>query len=194
MKKIIKLLIPVIALIAGAVGGHFLKPDMTAAMAKMHDSTGHHDDSGHEGHDSASDKHEESGHDGGHATAEPSSHGGHGSGGAHGKESGPKIFKFSRQFFVPLLRRGDQGDIVILTIALQTTIEALSNLEARESLLRDAVNRRLFVIANTGGFDGNFTTQAKYDRLKVELLDALQRSVGDSVKAVLIEDIARQQG
>lgn len=184
MKKILKLLIPVIVLFAGAIGGHFLKPDMTGSMAATQDSAGHGDT------ETMSDGSGE----GGHATTEASSHAGHGSGAAEGGASASKWFKFSRQFFVPLLRHGEGGDIVILTLALQTTIGELSSLEARESLLRDAVNRRLFMIANMGGFDGNFTTEARYAKLKAELLDALQKSVGKSVSAVLIEDIARQQG
>ena len=46
--------------------------------------------------------------------------------------------------------------------------------------------------ANTGGFDGNFTTEPSQRVLREELLKAARAATDLQIDAVLIEDIARQ--
>ncbi|WP_258869774.1 hypothetical protein [Paracoccus thiocyanatus] len=46
--------------------------------------------------------------------------------------------------------------------------------------------------ANTGAFDGNFTSDPALQRLRKALLAAGQRAAGPDVRRVLIEDIGRQ--
>ncbi len=82
--------------------------------------------------------------------------------------------------------------MMIMTISLQTTHEELEQLAQQEHRLRDILLRQLLIIANTGGFDGNFTTEGRQRSLRKALLEALQENFGENVTGILIEDIARQ--
>ena len=70
----------------------------------------------------------------------------------------------------------------------------LGRRQVPEHRLRDALLRELLIHANTGGFDGNFTSEARLAPLREKLHKAAQASTDLTVKAVLIEDIARQAG
>ena len=59
--------------------------------------------------------------------------------------------------------------------------------------LRDALLRRLLIHANTGGFDGNFTAEARLALLRRELMDAARQVAGEAVAGILVIDIARQE-
>ncbi|MFV0382886.1 hypothetical protein [Paracoccus sp. (in: a-proteobacteria)] len=109
-----------------------------------------------------------------------------------GSDGAPGWFTFSNQFFVPMVRNGDMGALMILTLSLETTQSELGRLGQLEHRLRDALLRQLMIAANTGGFDGNFTAEGKLRPLREHLLKAARDAGGDTVKAVLIEDIARQ--
>lgn len=187
MKKILTLLLPVIALAAGTFGG-----------AILHPATGPDDTTGHE--DQAADAH---------ATPEAEDYqetepkhaaadNGHGGGdhmGDHGGDSGAAAwFTFPTQFFVPMMRNGDMGAMMILTLSIETTEGALEPMKQQEHRLRDALLRQLLILANTGGFDGNFTADARIRVLREGLLKAARAATDLPVDKVLIEDIARQAG
>lgn len=106
----------------------------------------------------------------------------------------PGYFTFPTQFFVPLIRNGDMGAIMILTLSVETAEDQLEAMKTLEHRLRDALLRQLMIHANTGGFDGNFTTEASLGRLRADLLKAAQHAITLPVRAILIEDIARQSG
>ncbi|MDN5569449.1 MAG: hypothetical protein L0G27_12010, partial [Paracoccus sp. (in: a-proteobacteria)] len=86
------------------------------------------------------------------------------------------------------------GDLMILTLTLQTDGASLEALRKKEHALRDALLRQLLIHANTGGFDGNFTADRNLVMLRQDLLKAAAGVTDLPLKAVLIEDIARQQG
>lgn len=183
LKKIMMILVPVIALVAGSLGGEMMRPGPgTDAPGETDQGTSH----------GASD-------DGEHAAAAETAHAApaasHGSGG-HGSAdpAAAAWFTFPRQFFVPLTRNGDMGALMILTLSLETTEGAMPDLEAQEHRLRDALLRQLLIAANTGGFDGNFTSEAKLRPLREDLLKAVKEATNAGISAVLIEDIARQGG
>lgn len=171
MKKILKLLIPVIALLVGGAGGHFLKPAPKVSPKGENVAAG-------EGHGEGAETAEEKGKEG--------------AGKNGGMKKNAEWFNFSNQFFIPLVRNGDSDALIIMTVSLETTAEQLEEIGRQESRLRDLLLRRLLVIANSGGFDGNFTTEGRFRKLRAELLDAMHDSVGKTaITDVLITDIAR---
>lgn len=180
LKKILMILVPVLALVAGTVGGDFLRPKTDDAAKDGHETTAEGDAAAAEGGEAGTET----------ASAEGSTQPKH----EAGSDEAPGWFSFSSQFFVPMMRNGDMGAIMVLTLSLETTQGELSNLEAMEHRLRDALLRQLLIAANTGGFDGNFTSEAKLRPLRKDLLNAVQKAGGTAIKAVLIEDIARQGG
>ena len=103
-------------------------------------------------------------------------------------------FGFANQFFVPIVRNGSTDSIMILTVSLEVGGGAHDRIAAMEARLRDALLRTLMIAANTGGFDGNFTTEARQEPLRAALLAAAQKVAGPEGRAVLIEDIARKEG
>ncbi|MDM7459252.1 MAG: hypothetical protein P3W94_007865 [Paracoccus sp. (in: a-proteobacteria)] len=103
-------------------------------------------------------------------------------------------FTFPTQFFVPLVRRGDMSAIMILTLVLETDKGQAAAIERQEHRLRDALLRQLMIHANTGGFDGNYTVDRNVQALRKDLLNAARSVTDVPIRAVLIQDLARQDG
>lgn len=100
--------------------------------------------------------------------------------------------RFGNQFFVPVIRNGDLRSLMILTLSIETNRPSLANLQMQEHKLRDALLRRLLIQANTGRFDGNFTTETYLTELRADLLAAARGASDEVIHEVLIEDITRQ--
>lgn len=109
-----------------------------------------------------------------------------------GDKSDLSWFKFPTQFFVPVMRGANLDSVMILTLTLEMAKSQQEAVYQQEHRLRDALLRALLIHANTGGFDGNFTSEAHLRRLHEALLEAAARIAGDNVHDILIEDIARQ--
>lgn len=197
MKKLVPMLIPVLALVGGVAAGEMLRPAAEGvehaaveAPAEGHGET--------EADDHASDDHaakESSDHAAPPPADDHAAAADHGGGhGGEGPVSAEGWFTFPSQFFVPLMRNGDMGAVMILTLTIETPGAELAAMEQQEHRLRDALLRELLIHANTGGFDGNFTSEARLAPLRDRLQKAAQASTDLTVKAVLIEDIARQAG
>ena len=124
----------------------------------------------------------------GHAAAEHGS-GGEGEGAA---DDGLDWYHFPDQFFVPILRNGTTTAVMVLSLTLEMPPIVRPVVESREHRLRDALLNALLVEANTGGFDGNFTSEASLSRLRAALLAAARSAADPRISNVLIEDIARQ--
>lgn len=101
-------------------------------------------------------------------------------------------FRFPQQFFVPVLHGGHLDSTMILSLSVEMPETAAEEVYAHEIKLRDALLRQLMIHANTGGFDGNFTTEAHLRKLRGELTTAAQ-TVVPRIREVLIGDIARQE-
>ena len=82
---------------------------------------------------------------------------------------------------------------MILTLSLEIPAAAEEAVFRQEHRLRDTLLRSLLIHANTGGFDGNFTAEARLALLRETLLEAARKVAGPEVGAVLIGDIARQE-
>ncbi|WP_246587939.1 flagellar basal body-associated FliL family protein [Paracoccus bogoriensis] len=106
----------------------------------------------------------------------------------------PGWFTFPTQFFVPLVRQGDMSAIMVLTLVIETDATEVGALEHQEHRLRDALLRQLMIHANTGGFDGNYTLDRNLETLREGLLKAAQSATQTPIRAVLIQDLARQSG
>lgn len=101
-------------------------------------------------------------------------------------------FSFPHQFFVPLMRGGQAAGTMILTVTLETPKSAEETIREQEPRLRDAILRALMAHANSGGFDGNFTTEFRMERLRQTLLATAREVAGNGVSDVLIQDLLRQ--
>ncbi|SEH61226.1 hypothetical protein [Paracoccus alkenifer] len=101
-------------------------------------------------------------------------------------------FKFPQQFFVPVLHGGRLDSTMILALSVEMPETATEEVYAHEIKLRDALLRQLLIHANTGGFDGNFTTEAHLKKLRGDLT-ATAQAIVPRVREVLIGDIARQE-
>ncbi|OJH45452.1 hypothetical protein [Paracoccus sp. SM22M-07] len=179
IRKLIPIALPVLALVGGAFGGDMLRapadpPTHEAAAADDHAAPADDHAPAPDDHAAASDD--------------------HGGGDDHAAAGEDGWFTFPTQFFVPLVRQGDMGDLMIITLTLQTDGASLEALRKKEHALRDALLRQLLIHANTGGFDGNFTADRNLVVLRQELAKAATGVTDLPIKAVLIEDIARQQG
>jgi flagellar FliL protein len=102
--------------------------------------------------------------------------------------------KLPNQFIVPVVEGGQITSMVILSLSLEVTQGGTDQTFQREPKLRDAFLQMLFDHANTGGFRGSFTDAANLLILRVNLLDAARKILGDLVTDVLITDIVRQDG
>ncbi|WP_306754456.1 hypothetical protein [Paracoccus actinidiae] len=188
MKKLLPLLIPVVALVGGVAAGEMLRPAPEGPGHAAEAPAGEHGEAETDAH--GSDDH----------AADPSDHAAANDyGGGHDDGHGGPVpaegwFTFPSQFFVPLMRNGDMGAVMILTLTIETPGAELAAMEQQEHRLRDALLRELLIHANTGGFDGNFTSEVRLAPLREKLHKAAQASTDLTVKAVLIEDIARQAG
>lgn len=189
LKKVLKFLLPVLALVIGLAAGAFFKPshDHVEQAASEHHETGEAESETHD------DDHTETHAD--HAAEHSADSDAHTDSDHHdsGAEGGAALFAFSHQFFVPLVQNGDDSGVIIMSIALETDEENLSKLSAQELRIRDIVLRQLFIAANAGRFDGNFTTEGRMRGLRKQILAVLQDAYGSKISAVLISDMARHE-
>lgn len=201
LKKIIWI-IPLLALLGGAVAGDMLSPKPEAEVPESGDGAetaegeGKGEDAG-DGDAAASEEGEESAASEGKEgeepleaeDAEPSEEGSEGGEEEAEGESASAWFSFPSQFFVPLVQRGEIDGMMVLTLTIETSSADLALVSEMEHRLRDALLRVLIIHANTGGFMGNYTDAPKLDRLREALLKAAVEAAGPAVRAVLVEDI-----
>ena len=188
VKKILMLLLPLLGFVGGAVGGDLLHAPKSDEKSVAADSeAAAHGEAGAE--QEASAAHDaEAGAE--HAATEESG-AGHGEG--EGEGGALDWFKFPNQFFVPIIRNGTPTAVMVLTLSIEMPAEARPKIEAQEARLRDALLGALLIEANTGGFDGNFTSETSLRRLRESLLAAGRRAGGADIQRILIEDIGRQE-
>lgn len=103
------------------------------------------------------------------------------------------VVAFDKPFVVPVFRNDRVVAMVVMSLAVEVAPgqgEAVSALQPR---LRDGMLAVLFRHANSGGFDGSFTTGEKMADLKSGLLAAARDVLaGLAVAEVLVTDIVRQ--
>ncbi len=100
--------------------------------------------------------------------------------------------KLSKQFVVPVVKDGKVSSMVVMSLSVETTPTVGDVVFAREPKLRDALLAVMFLHANSGGFDGQFTSSEAMNDLRGSLLEATREVIGDDVYSVLVTDILRQ--
>lgn len=111
-----------------------------------------------------------------------------------GPGSRQEYVRLNSQFVVPVVRRDMIGALVAMSLSLEVATGQSQLIYTKEPKLRDAFLQVLFDHANTGGFEGDFTSATNMDRLRRALTEVAQRILGDAVSGVLITEIARQDG
>ena len=112
----------------------------------------------------------------------------------HGEEetATTDFVKMNNQFVVPIVRDKDIAALVVMSISFEVPSGGSEAIYQREPKLRDRFLQVLFDHANTGGFDGAFTTGSNMDTLRTALLETARHELGNNVRNILITDIARQ--
>ncbi len=101
--------------------------------------------------------------------------------------------EMDKPFVVPIFAGDKVTAMVVLSLSVETDTEAAHTVEAVKPRLRDGFLKVMFRHANSGGFDGSFTSGRKMEDLKSALLKAARQvMVGTPVEEVLITEIARQ--
>lgn len=115
---------------------------------------------------------------------------------AHGAAKKPTELAYvpiDKSFVVPVFAGEKVKAMVVLSLSVATETAAAPAIEAVKPRLRDSFLKALFLHANSGGFDGPFTSGRNMDDLKSALLVAARDVLGDlPVDEVLITEIARQ--
>lgn len=107
-------------------------------------------------------------------------------------ESGRDYAKLSNQFIVPVVSEGEVSALVVLSLSVEVAAGGKETVFAHEPRLRDAFLQVLFDHANTGGFDGAFTSGPNMRILREGLRREATSALGDLASDVLIVDIVRQ--
>ena len=100
--------------------------------------------------------------------------------------------KLSKQFVVPVVGDSKVVALVVISLSIETTPIMSDVVFTREPKLRDALLAVMFLHANSGGFDGQFTGGEAMRDLRGSLLEAAVGVIGADVFNVLITDILRQ--
>lgn len=188
MKHIITAIIAVVCIVAGGVGGHFLKSSGGPAEAATAKAEAGQDDDGHGAKDDHAKKAEKD-------KAKPKEDK-HAKSGGHGKDSagsgGVAYYKFSREFVVPLIENGRVSSLVILNINLEIDASASGQMFSMEPALRDNIMTTLISLANDGRTFQTLSNIESYESMRAMVLMNLRKLVPNGIRNVLILDMARQ--
>ncbi|KDA01828.1 flagellar basal body-associated FliL family protein [Hyphomonas oceanitis] len=187
MKNIIPAIIVILCIVAGGIGGNFLKtsgggasadaPNHGAKEAKS--SHGEEAKSGHGAPEKKKDSHAKD-------SQEKDSHGG-------GASSGVDYFKFTREFVVPVMRDARVDSLVILNINLEVDSSITSKLFSMEPKIRDNIMTTLIGLSNDGETLEAISNIDNYESIRATVLMNLQKIIPTGIENVLIVDMAKQE-
>lgn len=103
-----------------------------------------------------------------------------------------EYLKLTKQFVVPVVADDEITALVTMTLSLEARPGITETFYEMEPKLRDGFLQVLFDHANTGGFDGAFTTSDNLAVLRRSLLEVAQKDFGQDVSRVLIMSVSRQ--
>jgi hypothetical protein len=99
-----------------------------------------------------------------------------------------------KPFVVPIFSGERVVAMVVVSLSVATSVEGAPVVQALQPRLRDNLLTALFRHANSGGFDGSFTSGQKMADLRLALRQAAREVAVDiPVGEVLITEIARQE-
>ena len=97
-----------------------------------------------------------------------------------------------KQFVVPIIKKDKVKFLVVLSISIEIDPDDAETAKSKTPKLRDGFLQVLFEHANSGGFDGAFTSGQSMLDLRGSLKAVAQKVIGPSVNSVLIEEIIKQ--
>ncbi len=106
--------------------------------------------------------------------------------------AGFEYVKLNNQFVVPVVTGAKVTALVVMSLSIEVKAGEKETVFGREPKLRDAFLQVLFNHANSGGFNGTFTTGEKMNDLRGSLFEAASRILGPIATDVLVIDIVRQ--
>lgn len=109
-----------------------------------------------------------------------------------GNEILPEYVKMHNQFVIPVVENGKMAALVVMSISIEVVAGGKEATFQREPKLRDAFNQVLFAHANSGGFNGTFTSSNNMTVLRDALYEIAVKVAGPVVKDILIAEIVRQ--
>lgn len=110
-----------------------------------------------------------------------------------GKAEPAAVVALGKPFVVPVFRDEKVVAMVVASVAVAVIPEKETLVDGVQPLLRDHMLAAMFRHANSGGFDGAFTTGQKMADLRAALLVAAREVLDKgAVSDVLITEIARQ--
>ena len=113
--------------------------------------------------------------------------------GGHGEDvAGVQYAKLSNQFVVPVVAEGRVSSLIVMSLSIEVDAAMLDTIYTMEPKLRDGFLSVMFLHANSGGFDGEFTRGEPMNDLRGSLRETAQDIMGHSVTDVLITEIIRQ--
>lgn len=179
MKHLITAFVAIACIVAGGVGGHFLRSSGAtpeAAVAEQSD-----EDGGAEAAETAP------------APADTVSNSSPGKAAAAGKNASALSFhRFSREFIVPLIDNGRVSSLVILNINLEVDAAVSQTLFSMEPALRDNIMTTLITLSNDGRTFESISSIENYESMRAMILMNLKKTVPNGINNVLILDMARQ--
>lgn len=102
------------------------------------------------------------------------------------------LHEMRSQFMVPIVDGARVTSMIVMNIAIEIPETQKASVAQNEPRLRDRMLQVLFDHANSGGFDGMFTSNNTMGLLRQALLETAQATLGpDVVRSVLITDILR---
>lgn len=168
LQKLLPVIIIVVAGAVGGGGGFFAKSMMSKGGEKEA-------------------SHEES--EDGHGKDKKKKGGGHG---AEEDVGGVTYMKFSRQFVIPVIRRGKPKSMVILDINIMVDNSLNEGAYSLEPRLRDAILTRLLGLAGEDMLPQMLEDVEKMQYMKAALLETSREIMGDAALDVLILDLGIQ--
>lgn len=100
--------------------------------------------------------------------------------------------KLTKQFVVPVLKENRVTALVVMSLSIEITDSMSEMVYDKEPKLRDSFLKVMLAHANSGGFEGQFTTGEPMKDLRGSLQEAAQEILGYDVTDVLVTDILRQ--
>lgn len=98
------------------------------------------------------------------------------------------------QFVVPILEEGRVRMMVVVSLALELAEGHNVSLQRQEARLRAVLLQVMFDHANTGGFEGVFTSGEALLLLRRTLREAARAELGPALHDVLITELLREDG
>ena len=107
-------------------------------------------------------------------------------------EAGRDYAKLNNQFIVPVVSDSEVTALVVVSLSVEVASGGKETVFVHEPRLRDAFLQVMFDHANTGGFNGAFTSSPNMRILRDGLRREATAILGDLASDVLIVDIVRQ--